>query len=282
MRSKSMKMVILSTVLVVLVAICPAMATVTTLFTDNISGYAANADYTTQNPEVVLSQNSGCAPWISDGAGWDTTYPASALTVPNQGVYIGSGWTNNYTTIAVNKSTSARYGQVMARIAYQTDNSVPKYSFVRFGLFGAQNGTFATEVVSKNAYLTDPANGGPAIRFWPDQLQETQAGGLAYDLAPTVAGYQDVTINYDLVAHTFDVWYGTAKVGNGASFDNNITSFESMAIGGAYWTGGIAILDNWQWQVSDDAAFTSYGVVPEPISILFLGLGTLVILKKRK
>ncbi|OHB57812.1 MAG: hypothetical protein A2Y12_17295 [Planctomycetes bacterium GWF2_42_9] len=232
----------------------------TVLFSDQILEYTPNADYTTQNSQVVLSQNSGCLPWISDGAGWNAAYPASALTLPNQGVYIASSWTNNYTTIAVNKSTSARYGQVMARIAYQTDNSVPKYSFVRFGLFGAPNGTFATEVVNKNAYLTDPVNGGPAVRFWPDQLQETQVGGLAYDLAPTVAGYQDVTINYDLVSHTFDVWYGTVKVGDGASFDNNITSFESMAIGGAYWTGGIAVLDSWQWQTSDTTPFTTYGV----------------------
>ncbi|OHB57806.1 MAG: hypothetical protein A2Y12_17265 [Planctomycetes bacterium GWF2_42_9] len=231
-----------------------AMAADTTMFYDNIGGYLENRLYPTANVNVVLSQNNGDNPSIGSTIGnW-------SVPAPDQLVRITSGNTYNYTTLAVNKSSTARYGQVMARVAYAGWDGVTSYSFVRLGVFGTSSPTFPAEL----AYAS--TNSGPEIQWWPGQLRRLTTGG-AVNLTAQTAGFHNVTINYDLQTDTYDVWYDQTQVASGAPFATALASVQSIAIGGAYWnSGGLAALDYWHWKTSDDAAFTSYGTQIIPVT----------------
>jgi hypothetical protein len=222
----------------------------TVLFWDDIAGYTSGSYYQNVNQEVVLSQNNGSNPTVL------STIGDLSVSAPNQLVNIASGTYMGYSTIAVNKHTTARYGQVLVRMGYDTSPC----SLVRLGVFGVQNPTFPSE------WAGSAASAGPEVRWSWVALQYFSAG-TAYNTSQTsISGFNNVTINYDLVANTYEVWYNTTRLVGPVAFGNTLSSIESIAIGGAYVTGGSAALDGWQWLVDANTPFNSYGVqVPVPM-----------------
>jgi len=86
----------------------------TMLFWDNISGYTLNAPptatlYENKNFDVVHSQNNGNLSVASTIGGW-------SKTTPDQLVYINSGIYSTYNTVAVNRNSTVRYGQIVVRL----------------------------------------------------------------------------------------------------------------------------------------------------------------------
>jgi len=279
MKNVVRKVLVLSALLGLLVVACPTKATV--LFSDNIAGYT-EASYPTQNSEVVIGQNSGSLPWISSANG------EFVVSSPDQVVNIASGMAYDYTTLAVNKHSTARYGQVVARIGYaRVIGGVDRLSLIRFGVAGVANPQLNHEWATP-----ETTSMGPAIRmFWGSdgQLQYVEGNGtLANGVATNIAGatgfgdrFATFAMNYDLQTQKYSVWLDGTQVASNITFANPITSAESMFLGGCWIAAdGYGALDWWQWQTSTDTAFTTAGI-PEPATLILLGLGAVSLLRKR-
>jgi hypothetical protein len=252
--SKSMRTRLFIVVLILAaISVAVRAASPTVLFYDNIAGYTSGSYYQNVNSQVVLSQNNGDHPVV------ESTEDAWSVTAPNQLVRLCSVTSMAYTTIAVNKSSSARFGQIMVRLGVDTSPAM----LVRLALFSVSNPQFPTE------WGASAANAGPEIRWHFNGTLQYGSGGAINATSQTFSGIHTVTINYDLTAHTYDVWYNQTKFLSGVSFGTNINSAGSIAIGGAYDGGGDAALDYWHWETCDSNAFTSYGIAITPPKILF-------------
>lgn len=236
----------------------------TVIFEDAIAGYPLNSVYTVSNPNVTYSQNNGGTTNIvkDDFAGW-------VASPGDEFVPLTSGSHSAYSTLAVNSVVTAQYGQVFLRLGKHT----PVTSYTRFVLSNVTNpslpdsyGALSTAGID---LIIDPG---------ANLLYYSNAGlGDSSVNVPADALF-NLTINYDLVAHTYDVWLDSTQVLSGIGFE--ATSFgstaNSIAVGGAYFSGNGegTILDQWYWQSDATTAYTTFGTalpVPEPGSI-YLGL----------
>ena len=245
------------------------------VFLDTIEGYDTNPPnpayltYEDQNPDLIRSQDNGGGR-IWPGSSWSTY----SLTAPDQFALISSGAFNAYTTISTTgKSSSARYGQILVRIA------VKKPYWARIALFGDTSATFPTGTnVTSNAIVDMTLVTDNSIGYRDN-------GSFVSLPGATDAGWHEFTINYDLVGGTYDIWQDTTKIVNSSALANSgFSSVQAFAIGSAYAGSGRTLLDYWQWQDSANTAFTTYGtLVPEPgmVSLLALGGGIMALRRRR-
>ena len=261
------KVMVMLVVAGLLVAACPTMATVDTLFYDGISGYTLNSLpaatlYENVNSDVVHSQNNGNLSVAS-------TIGTFSQTAPDQLVSLQSGVYAVCDTVAVNQDSTARYGQIMVNVAKTQGMRA------RIGMFGVSNPSFG------DAYADSAGAGLELLWHFTGNLHYGVSWG-AGNAAYPINEFHEVTINYDLVAQTYDVWINETKIASSIAFHNAVTTVKSIAIGGVYDAAGNDMaLDNWQWQVSGDTAFTSFGTeVPEPTTMILLGLGASLLRKR--
>ena len=252
MKNVAEKLMVIAGVMVLLILVCPTMAIDTIMFYDDIFGYGEEGEnYNDENSEVIHSQNNGSLTIGSTIGGW-------SKTTPDQLVRINSAVYSTYNTVAVNKESTARYGQIMVRLGKDTD------TLVRLGLFGASNPSFPYQWGNSNAGIEILWNVNGMLHYG---VNGAWTGGVD---AYSTAQFHEVTINYDLMAQTYEVWYNTTKVVGPIAFNASIATIESIAIGGAYLVdGNDAALDYWHWKTSDSTAFTSYGTEIPVEKVLF-------------
>jgi hypothetical protein len=272
------RMAVVSAMLGLLVAACPVMASVTTMFYDGISG-TAGGPYTYWQPGYEGVAPAAVVHTQANGLGWVGNGPGNAggvfdTVAPNQEMNLYGGM-YTYNTYAVNGNGTDRYGQVMARIGHAYGQ------VIRVGLFGGQNGAF------DGASMWDAASNSAAEveyhftnnLYYKDNTQTFQLASATNDQV-----YQNLTINYDLVAQTYDVWLDSTEVASGIGYGRNISSIQSIAIGSCIFDPAATVvnaLDSWQWQTSADTAFTSYAnELPEPATLVLLGLGVSFLRKR--
>ena len=236
----------------------------TVIFEDAIAGYPLNSVYTVSNPNVTYSQNNGGTTNIvkDDFAGW-------VASPGDEFVPLTSGSHSEYSTLAVNSVVTAQYGQIFLRLGKHT----PVTSFTRVILSNVASPSLTAGYGGTSTagidLIIDP---GANLLYYSDSGLGDSSANVPAD------ALFNLTINYDLVAHTYDVWLDSNQVLTGIGFE--ATSFgstaNSIAVGGAYFSGDGegTILDQGYWQSDATTAYTTFGTalpVPEPGSI-YLGL----------
>jgi len=255
--SNTRRLIVVAVMVLAIVSLTVRAADPEVIFWDNISGYTLNTPpaatlYENVNSDVVHSQNNGNLTVASTIGVWSETAPDQLVSIQS-GVYAA------YDTVAVNRNSTARYGQIMVRIG-KTANEL-----VRVGLFGVSNPSFPYQWGnSTDAGIEVLWNVNKMLHYGSSGAWTGGVDGYS------ITQFHTVTINYDLTAQTYDVWYNTTKVVSSLAFNAAITSAKSIAIGGAYWASGEATaLDYWHWQVSDSNPFTSYsGELPKPLNLI--------------
>ena len=269
MRNAIRLMVVVAAILVV-----GQVAQAGVVFVDHISGYDTNppnpayATYEDQNADIYRSQDNGGGR-IYPGSAWDVY----SLTAPDQFALMGSGVTNAYTTLSTTgKSSSARYGQIMVRIA------VKKPYSARIGLFGDTSAQFPTGTLAASNTVVD------LMLLSDNSVAYRDDGSYVHLAGATDAGWHDFTINYDLVAGTYDIWQDTTKIASASDLANSgYSSVQSFAVGSAYGGTGRTLLDYWHWKDDSSTAFTTNGtMIPEPATITLLVCGGIMALRRRK
>ena len=250
-------------VLVVAVLSSTGQAAEQLVFWDDISGYAAGPgiQYPDLNPAVVLSQYNG------GGASLSSTIGPYSVTPPDQMASFNSGAYSAWTTFAVNSSQSARYGQVIIRMG-RDGGDTASGDWMRISVNGAANPAYPN---LEGSY----ADEGPAL-LWHvggDIRYRNNTGMYVAATNPEDVLF-NITINYDLDLDVYEVWLDNTKIVSSTSFENALTTIESISIGSAWWAAGnYQVLDAWQWKVSDTDAYDSYGTLEaEPqadINVLF-------------
>lgn len=205
-----------------------------------------DVNYMEFNPDVVLSQDNGgsfeVGTLFSGQKTWIVTTPGDLL------VYHKSSTYGQYSTLAVNKSTNKRYGQIMVTLG--KDSAV----WVRLALFDHTNPQFSS---------LEGSAGAAADVVWAAYSKDIKyfTGSSyvysGYDHSDTE--YHDVTINYDLQLDTYDIWYNDTKIADAVAFDEPIDSAESIGLAGAHYGPGISVLGYWHWYVSDAEPYTTAG-----------------------
>jgi hypothetical protein len=260
-------------VLVIVMASVSVQATV--VFHDNISGYTTGSGikYSDLNAAVSLPQYNGGGAGVIDATG-----PYS-VTPPDQMASFNSGSHSNFTTYAVDSSQSERYGQVIFRMGRRGKSDISSSGdWMRLSVNSAANPAYP----SLEGYYADAScellwHVGGSIRYRTGTSMPTATTnpeGVLYN----------ITINYDLQTDMYEVWLDGTKIVSSTGFQGGAkTSMESISIGSAWWqAGGIHVLDAWQWTVSTDTAYDSAGIhIPEPATMMLLGLGGLSLLRKR-
>jgi hypothetical protein len=268
MKNVTKKMGVMSALLWLFVMAYPTIATDATVFYDDIAQcYRSSMLYPTENKNVVLCQNNG------GNTATYTEYGPFSTTLPNQIVSIGSGLAGNYTTLAVNSSQSARYGQAMFRLAKSGND------WMRVSVNGVANPQYP--------YAEgDFVGNGAGVNWHTGSSIYYYSGGAYMDsgVDSTTVDFFNITINYDLQADVYEVWLDNTLIIGPTAFAYAQTSIESISIGGAYWTadGWAQVLDAWQWKVSDTAIAGAGVFVPEPATMGILCLGSLLLVRGRR
>ena len=263
-----MKKLILCLVLsAMLVAVCPATATVQ--FVDQLIGYTEGASWDTQNAGVTVVYN-GPAP-VNGRTGPEDPDKAAVLTGP-----YAEGGVGDFALVSIPVNSSDRYGQL------KVDFQMAWWNLTGVDLMA--NGATATNPqisqLSANSVLEINMHPFGFIQY-DDGLGGNPAGST---VGNTMHSY---TMNYDLVAQTWDLYLdGVLDVG-GIAIDSAYGSVTSIDLAVAWfnYSGNASyqsIFDAVQLQTSATTPFVGEGTyVPEPATMLLLGLGALSVIRRR-
>jgi len=243
MVNSTKKVIFMIIIFAVAGAFCPVTAGV--VFRDSIKGYDTSAGnrYIDLNTSLYISQQPGAwVPRVTDTSDLGTY----GTTLPNQLVILGGGQASKYTTLAFDASNTDRYGQVFLRIG-------EKLLFVKLAFFNDANPIFA----DGPGWETNTV----AEIFWRhDKIRTNRVGDSTGELFFDwdTANFHYVTLNYDLVAGTYELYVDTTLLADEMLL--NGSTIRSMAIGSAWLATGLdCALDYWHWQTSNTNEFTSYG-----------------------
>ena len=222
----------------------------TVLFYDKIAGYEEGVRYVKQNPEELTN------PQYGQYAGTTSVVDHRAVTPPKQLVTLSSGNYQEYSVTAVPKSSSARYGQMMVRMA---KDGTP---YVRMGIFGVSDPIFYTAPYP----YANPSSAAELILAADTQINYISSDALvASGVYHSAVEFFNLTINYDLDSQTYDAWYNDTKFADSVAFSASLGTIESIAIGGAWWDSErVAALKYWHWMVSETDPFISSGIKLSP------------------
>ncbi|OHB57814.1 MAG: hypothetical protein A2Y12_17305 [Planctomycetes bacterium GWF2_42_9] len=215
-------------------------------FISNSLAEQLNWTYPELNPRVVVSQNNGGSFAVGTSFTGAKTW---SVIWPDQLIAITSGMYGQYSTLAINEVSTERYGQIMITLGKDLD------MWVRLAVFGQMNPQFTSQEGSCGA--------GPDIILCPtrDLKYRSNSSLVVSRVYPSVTTLYNITINYDLVLDTYEIWLNSGKIAGPVAFDSSLETINSIAIGGTYRSSNIAVLGYWHWMTSDTIPFISAGVV---------------------
>ncbi|MDD5707380.1 MAG: hypothetical protein PHR35_15770, partial [Kiritimatiellae bacterium] len=243
---------------VVGVAAIAAARAETIVFQDRISSHRISSNYPTCHPVLVQPQSAGSSD-VRTNAGVVVSAPGEEIVLFN------SGSMGQWVTVAATNTVTDRYGQVFARVALGSGSSC----FTRLAL-SPTNAPLFPNYNFTTVWPHHPTNVGADV-YWDGWGNFNYYNGTSYKSvgAYPTNEWQDVTLNYDLVAQVYDVWLGSVRVATNAAFEFAAfgSTAQSIVIGSAWWGNGYeGLLDQWYWKSDNSTAFTSPGqpMMPGP------------------
>jgi hypothetical protein len=204
--------------------------------------------YMQLNPNVVLSQNNGGFFPVGSSFTGARTWSVSD---PNQMVLLVSNTVGKYSTLAINRHSTTRYGQILIQLG--KDAAL----WTRIGLFDHNNPQFTSLNGSAGAGADVILDSGAAFSY------RSSNALFSPGKYHSTAQFFKITINYDLQAGTYEIWNNSTKIAGPIAFDVPLAqNVEAVGLANTYATGtAISVLKYWHWQTSDTTPFSGVGTI---------------------